>query len=196
MQAKTLFPAAVLSETMKHTFSKLDELAIYMIVELDAAYGIQSVGGLGLQRFMRWLQISAAIDHPCAHVARSMLTTERKDTIERMCETLPEIIDVKVAKRIFDSMANILNGTTTGVEVALRDNVLNDVYTSSLGISAAYPQLENLLDLLGHHNPSLRILEVGAGTGAATSVALRVLSPMGIPKRFKSYTFTDIPAHF
>jgi acyl transferase domain-containing protein/NADPH:quinone reductase-like Zn-dependent oxidoreductase len=196
LQAKSLFPAVALSTSMKDTFGKLEELAICMIVELDAAYGAQAVSGLTLQRFMRWVQRSAVIDHPRAQVARSMLNTQRQNIIERICEELPEIIDVQIAKRIFDSMGDILNDTKTGVEVALQDNMLNDVYTTALGISAAYPQLENLLDLLGHRNPSLRILEVGAGTGAATAVTLHILSPMGLPKRFKSYTFTDISSAF
>ncbi|KAE8391132.1 putative polyketide synthase [Aspergillus alliaceus] len=51
------------------------------------------------------------------------------------------------------------------------------------------------LSLLGHSKPTMRILEVGAGTGCATARALTSLEIKGVPI-FSSYTFTDlVPEH-
>ncbi|GBF65175.1 highly reducing polyketide synthase [Trichophyton mentagrophytes] len=49
----------------------------------------------------------------------------------------------------------------------------------------------HFLTLLAHSNPSLRILEIGGGTGCATQVALKHLqSPEG-SRMFSHYAFTD-----
>ncbi|RYP18865.1 hypothetical protein DL765_003653 [Monosporascus sp. GIB2] len=63
-------------------------------------------------------------------------------------------------------------------------------------MTGAYPQLSNYLDSLGHANPDLKILELGAGTGGATRVAMKGLcGPNGI-KRYRQYTLTDISPGF
>ncbi|KAL9119298.1 MAG: hypothetical protein Q9187_004149 [Circinaria calcarea] len=52
------------------------------------------------------------------------------------------------------------------------------------------------MDCLDHANPSLSILEIGAGTGGATRVAMKAfIGPHGI-KRYADCTFTDISAGF
>jgi len=60
----------------------------------------------------------------------------------------------------------------------------------------SFPMLHSYLDLLVHKDPGLRFLEVGAGTGATTSL---VLNTIGEPKqapRYAEYVFTDISNFF
>ncbi|EZF22032.1 hypothetical protein H112_05022 [Trichophyton rubrum D6] len=47
------------------------------------------------------------------------------------------------------------------------------------------------LTLLAHSNPSLRILEIGGGTGCATQVVLKYLQSSEGSRMFSHYTFTD-----
>ncbi|KAL8731366.1 MAG: hypothetical protein Q9166_003458 [cf. Caloplaca sp. 2 TL-2023] len=47
-----------------------------------------------------------------------------------------------------------------------------------------------------HANPNLRILEIGAGTGAATRVAMKALVGLNGINRYADYTFTDISSAF
>ena len=49
--------------------------------------------------------------------------------------------------------------------------------------------------LLGHKNPDMDILEIGAGTGGATRPVLQALTANHYPQ-FKSYSFTDISSGF
>lgn len=49
---------------------------------------------------------------------------------------------------------------------------------------------------MAHNTPDMEILEVGAGTGAGTQVALDALKARGQFPRYKSYTFTDISYSF
>lgn len=51
------------------------------------------------------------------------------------------------------------------------------------------------LELLSFKDPSINILEVGAGTGGQTLACLQALSSEGI-KRFRRYDYTDISAGF
>lgn len=52
------------------------------------------------------------------------------------------------------------------------------------------------LTILGHTHPALRVLEIGAGSGATTKVVLQGLTyPDGTPA-YSSYTFTDISTGF
>ncbi|KAL8727064.1 MAG: hypothetical protein Q9166_006307 [cf. Caloplaca sp. 2 TL-2023] len=55
------------------------------------------------------------------------------------------------------------------------------------------PGLESWFDLHGHKYPHMKILEVGAGTGAATLPILRTLGgTSGRTPHFSSYCFTDV----
>ncbi|KAF6226138.1 hypothetical protein HO133_009004 [Letharia lupina] len=59
---------------------------------------------------------------------------------------------------------------------------------------------EPYLDALAHKHPSLKILEIGAGTGSSTVSVLETLlqdgeHETGRPK-YKTYTFTDVSTGF
>lgn len=60
-------------------------------------------------------------------------------------------------------------------------------------------KFETLLELLSHENPTLRVLEVGAGTGGMTKHILSALSNLEKHSggtRFSEYTYTDISPSF
>lgn len=195
-QANNLFPPPVPAAVVQETFEEMDRLAMYMIMELQDRCGASRPSSPHLQRFLRWINKSSAIESSFAEVVRSMTSAERQHAIDSIVSKLSHVVDIEIANRMFANMNDILTETTTGLEVALRDGILTKVYTSGLGISVAYKQLSNVLDLLGHSNPNMDILEVGAGTGAATNVAMSTLAPERSPKRYGSYTFTDVTGGF
>ncbi len=53
-----------------------------------------------------------------------------------------------------------------------------------------------VLDAIVHKNPNARILEVGAGAGAATDELMKILAPEGMPARFGAFDYTDVEAGF
>ncbi|KAF2864665.1 hypothetical protein BDV95DRAFT_508906 [Massariosphaeria phaeospora] len=55
--------------------------------------------------------------------------------------------------------------------------------------------LSSLLDLLAHKNPSMKIIEVGAGTGGTSAIAINSLVKAKTA-RFAQYDYTDISAAF
>ncbi|KAF2265025.1 polyketide synthase [Lojkania enalia] len=194
--ARRIFPPTVAIDQVQTIFDKMNEMAVLMILELAHCFESRDSSVLHIRRFQDWVKNSVKKLLPS--VEGKMSSSEgRKAKIEALYQQVAHVADAKHTKRIYDSMTDIINGTTSGLQIATQDNLLEELYTSSLGIKAAYPQLERLLDLLSHRNPQMKIIEVGAGTGSATRVALRALGADTDSKRYSQYVFTDVsPAFF
>ncbi|EFW98540.1 polyketide synthase [Grosmannia clavigera kw1407] len=80
--------------------------------------------------------------------------------------------------------------------------VTHDMYRDSMGIDRCYEHMAAYMDKLAHKYPTLRVLEIGAGTGGATLPMLQTLGGRGSGPRRKhygrlsSYDFTDISTGF
>ncbi|PYI26785.1 hypothetical protein BP00DRAFT_460764 [Aspergillus indologenus CBS 114.80] len=90
----------------------------------------------------------------------------------------------------------ILSGDTDPLDVMFRNGLADRYYEQMLANEHhAYP-ISRYLDLQCFKNPSLKILEVGAGTGGQTLCALQSLCSEGVQK-CAQYDYTDIsPAFF
>ncbi|KAJ8131214.1 hypothetical protein O1611_g2411 [Lasiodiplodia mahajangana] len=132
--------------------------------------------------------------------ARVVSVEERHEKISELYLETEDIIEARMAKRLHENMADIISERRTGVDVIVHgdgdDNLLSALYQHGLFMTSAYPQLSRVIDGLAHVNPHLRILEVGAGTGGATRVALRTLTGPNHIKRYREYAFTDISPGF
>lgn len=96
--------------------------------------------------------------------------------------------------RCANNMRQIFEGSVDPLELLLRDDLLTAIYN--------YPQeiwdfeKGSFFQLLGHSNPSMRILEIGSGTGGLTAQILNVLKSRFGDRLYFSYTYTDISAGF
>jgi SAM-dependent methyltransferase len=93
-------------------------------------------------------------------------------------------------KRICDNCDRIFTGEAETIDILMQDGVLTELYNT---ISFGYT---DFVRLLSSTKPTLRILEVGAGTGGTTELILRDLVHEGGLPRYSTYTFTDISAGF
>lgn len=96
-------------------------------------------------------------------------------------------------------MSAILRGTVDGLQL-LADS-LSDYYQIMVQDLGFYGPLHRYLDALVHKEPAMRILEVGAGTGATTRYLLDSLvqhadSAAHTFSRFARYDFTDVSHWF
>ncbi|KAI1179866.1 putative polyketide synthase [Nemania sp. FL0916] len=94
---------------------------------------------------------------------------------------------------------DILQGKVDALEFLSRDNFLRDYYDFHNSTSKFLDPLRYYLKLLSHKNPSLRIMEVGAGTGSTTHQLMSILSTStsyGYHARYSKYDFTDISPSF
>jgi len=122
--------------------------------------------------------------HELLHLAPPRRPCRIEEYLQLVLETEYATIG-KVVYRVYESLGDILRGELDGLEILRQDNAVAEIY--SLGNQWDYGPW---LRLLSHRTPHLRILEIGAGTGATTDVVLRGLDT------FYSYTYTDVSAGF
>ncbi|KAI0595287.1 hybrid PKS-NRPS PsoA [Biscogniauxia sp. FL1348] len=117
------------------------------------------------------------------------------DTLESILELkdqrYDDQIDFKLIHHVGSRLPSILRGSESALQVLKEDAMLERLYIEGLGIAEANDRLGTLVDHLVHQYPRMRVLEVGAGTGGSTSVALRHLG-----SKLEDYTFTDLSHSF
>jgi amino acid adenylation domain-containing protein len=113
-----------------------------------------------------------------------------KDTFESVTELINEQpavhIDLEVMQYLGSQLPFILRGSVPISQVSRHDDMLEKLYTYGLGFSEVNNHLGEILERFVHQYPRMRVLEIGAGKGVITLVALRHLAT-----RLESYTFTD-----
>ncbi|KAH8424223.1 uncharacterized protein LDX57_001981 [Aspergillus melleus] len=98
------------------------------------------------------------------------------------------------AQEVLSNIQGILDEKISSLEVIMESDAVRFLYEESSRLCRP----ESFLSLLSHSRPTLKVLEVGAGTGGATAVALDGLFSAATHKgrMYSSYTFTDISAGF
>jgi hybrid polyketide synthase/nonribosomal peptide synthetase ACE1 len=102
-----------------------------------------------------------------------------------------DVVDVKFVRAIGEYISDIATGLRSSVEISLRDDVLGTYYSKGIGLPSYLSFLARSVKQLTHRNPSMNILEVGAGTGACTKAVFEEIGD-----RFASYTFSDVTPGF
>jgi ubiquinone/menaquinone biosynthesis C-methylase UbiE len=93
-------------------------------------------------------------------------------------------------------MARIFRGEVEALAVWLENDLLYRFYEESIFTTSMNQKLRSVAELLAHKNPNMKVLEIGAGTGGATTELLHGFSKAGGPNAYQSFTFTDISAGF
>ncbi|KAF2233362.1 hypothetical protein EV356DRAFT_448529 [Viridothelium virens] len=201
-QAQSQFPPVGSRDFAGPIFEKLDRLSCYILVQLSLDFVTASIEPEeeSLKAFCNWV-------HRCHTAARtgkisygleavSASEQTRAETIEALFESLSEVVEANIIKRIYKNMPAILSSKLSGLQLTLADNLLTNLYISGIGISGAYPQVHRIIDLIAHKLPSMDILEIGAGTGGTTRLVLQTLASEQIFRRYRSYVFTDVTSAF
>lgn len=129
------------------------------------------------------------VDHTCA-VEADELSTEAGTPEGQM------------AARIGHVLASVLSGHADPLNLMTEGGLLEKVYDEGKLFQTSFTQLEDYLGCLAFKNPRMKVLEIGAGTGAATLPALRAMSS-GVANSaddvegeldvfFESYDYTDL----
>lgn len=98
------------------------------------------------------------------------------------------------------SLPSIMRGEIDPLEFLFKTNLLRDLYREVNGSRTCFLEFARYLDALCHKNPTIKILEVGAGTGGTTEKILSTLSTQhgaeSGKSRYSSYHYTDISPSF
>ncbi|KAF4926922.1 Highly reducing polyketide synthase ACRTS2 [Colletotrichum viniferum] len=97
-----------------------------------------------------------------------------------------------------NAIPEILRGEVEPLELMMKDGLLMKHYDDIRTMARDNQALARYIANLGELNPDLRIIEVGAGTGAATTKVLQALSVEEPEEEdnFSAYTYTDISPGF
>ena len=144
------------------------------------------------ERYMEWIHHQNLSD---THSVQGSTDDERAQ-IEEL-ESQVENVDMlgQLLVRVTRNLRDILEGRTDALQLFFEGDLLNDFYIYLNQAAPSFRRLKSYLDLFAHKQPSLKILEVGAGTGSATRDVLSVLRE-GEYHRFEHYVFTDISPSF
>ncbi|MCJ1431695.1 hypothetical protein MMC27_001050 [Xylographa pallens] len=199
-QYRELFPPPQENISRVPFFDSIHSIANLVIVDIHKTFvsdGSRPKPSGNLGHFLSWIKREVEGNRTeLIIMAKELSSDGRLKMLRELYTKTDHIVEVQIMKRLHENMEEILNERKTGVEVLLEDGLLTALYEGGFFMTGAYPQLFNLVDSLGHANPNLNILELGAGTGGATRVAMRALSgPNGI-KRYGTYTFTDLSPGF
>ncbi|CAN8097034.1 unnamed protein product [Discula destructiva] len=123
-------------------------------------------------------------------------------TSEERRERIPEVLKLCKAAgigamaeavwRTYDQVVNVFQGTTDFLDLLIHDGTLAGIYDWMNNIW----DVSELFQLLGHAQPQMRILEIGAGTGGLTAKILKQLKSEFGERLYLQYTFTDVSPGF
>ena len=124
-----------------------------------------------------------------------MPTAQRSALIESLVaqlERIPQGIETSAGiMALYSNIDAMLSGDTDPLTVLLQNDVLKTLY----GVMHKVDQTP-YLRALGHEKPCMHILEVGAGTGAATNHVLEALLHDDGKASYATYIYTDVSAGF
>lgn len=154
-----------------------------------------------MRRYLDWVRrtVERAREnqYPRGGEVLGFSSAKRAELIETLSSSLDQVSsESRLMNRIYQNLPDIIKGEKSGIQVALQDNLLLDLYGNSHGTREGNKRLAVIVDLLSHSKPGLQILEVGAGTGSATQEVLASLNGDSLFRRYKTYTFTDITTSF
>ncbi|KAJ4388197.1 hypothetical protein N0V93_008804 [Gnomoniopsis smithogilvyi] len=89
------------------------------------------------------------------------------------------------------ALREIFEGTTEPLDVLMEDLALHKMYEF-----LSFWEYDDYFKLMAHKTPTLRILEIGAGTGGTTAAVLPTLRSEFGERLYAKYTYTDISAGF
>jgi amino acid adenylation domain-containing protein/thioester reductase-like protein len=125
--------------------------------------------------------------------------TDTHETIQAWRAQYGECVEIQLIHAVGECLPSVMRascgaaalGSTTILDTLMQDGMLTRFYSSAAGMWQANQIIGAAVKQLAHRYPHMRILEIGAGTGAGTACALAALDG-----HFASYTFTDVSAAF
>ncbi|KAF5689873.1 polyketide synthase [Fusarium denticulatum] len=197
MDVSTLFVPPVVNREERHL---QEELILLCIIETFEKVKSLEPCQPHLTKFRRWVQeqlgLIASGDSKFCSESQKLLDMSQESRLSKIDELtqlllqLPQKAVTVGIRRLCDNMADIFTGKATTIEILLKDNVLADIY------SLMTFDYSKFLRILSHTRPTLKILEVGAGTGGTTETVLRGLSQIRHLPAYSVYTYTDVSAGF
>ncbi|KAL2258524.1 hypothetical protein VTK26DRAFT_8144 [Humicola hyalothermophila] len=152
------------------------------------------------RKFYIWmrLQVELARTNELAPGSSEWINTPPKERAKLLEKVRSGSTNGEMVCRLGPLIVLILRGKITALEVMLEENRLSRYYLDGLKWGRANAKLGELVALYAHKNPRAKMIEIGGGTGGATSHVLNALGKSGSGKgaNLASYDFTDVSSGF
>jgi malonyl CoA-acyl carrier protein transacylase len=180
---------------------KLEEMMLLSILDHQESITMTEDTPPHLAKFFRWMQdyITSYKAGSNEFLSKDMRYEDlsKDQRIRRLHSLVQELSSSHyhpysiAIHRLFKDAERIVAGDASALHILMADDVLTRLYAN--GDELLYG---DAIRVLGHTNPRLRILEVGAGTGGTTSKVLEALKTPYGERLYSSYTYTDISPGF
>lgn len=188
--------------SLKDDNIKLEGLALLCILETHYQLSCLETKVNHLKKFQVWLAVQAdragngtyALIEEAPRLAR-LGHKERLELIENASAEVEKGIGADIGRillRVVGQCKAIFAQQVNPIDILVQED----------GLKILYDFLQDMWDcgkffeLLGHANPNLRVLEIGAGTGGTTAGALKDLVTGSDERMYSKYCYTDISAGF
>lgn len=173
---------------------EIERFTILCMLEMQQQLSSVTFETEHLVKYKRWMddQIQRAREscHPLVDDDSTLTALTSEDRVELIAKMVEDLKSSELAAgaeliaRLLKNCTGIFTGETEALEVYLADNGLTNVYN----IMADRLDSTAFMRSAGHNNPTLRVLEIGAGTGGTTVVALDGLSTGDGERMYSKYT--------
>lgn len=157
-----------------------------------------------MKKYYAWMKMQHAkppMDRMFADEADRMLKFDDAQLSEELADRLETAnAQGKLYVTVGRELPSLLRGTADSLGLLFQNGVAEAFYQDLFESAACCRKIRPYLDCLAHKNPAMRILEIGAGTGAMTGHILAPLRLHGESERgaarFARYDYTDISETF
>lgn len=179
----------------------VDKMGLACIIESRVQLAGLKTSQPHLVKFRDWMDIPYAEavqgrypNVPDCSAIANMRSDERTKIIKDLLDASVGTVAYAVAialYRIFDNCVKFFTGDADPLQVLLADNILMRMYDFANNTDHL-----QLLTLLSHKKPTLKVLEIGAGTGGTTATVLPALKSGQGERMYSKYVYSDISAGF
>ena len=157
-----------------------------------------------LHRYIEWMKVRCQLlrertdSRFLSLLEKLRYNTQARKDLWSQVETNPE---GRLFVIIGQQLVGMLQDRADPFDILFKDQLLRNFYAGH-AMSRNYCKMAAYVDLLAHKNPRMSVLEIGAGTGGATSPILDALSSSTEAGghqsnfRYQHYTYTDISPSF
>lgn len=181
----------------------VETLAVLCMISTSSRLASLSILSLHLQKFRSWLEMevsrmSVGSYHwlPSAQEWTTFPAASLQSLLDQAfsdASTNPDSAPIaSVLRTVLDNCESICLDRVSGIELLLPNSGLSSIYTFYQDMTSLTP----FFSALGHSQPTLRVLEIGAGTGGTTAHILSALQSDTGARTFQTYMYTDISAGF
>ena len=189
----------------KYDFRQQVALAeeLYVMCALESHQDLQGIGSTQahFERYRSWMQSQIPRFEEAGYPLVDTITLARMTSEDRQ-RRIPEVLaQCKAAGvgamaegvwRTYNQVANVFQGKTDFLDLLIHDGTLAGIYDWMNNIW----DVSDFFQLLGHAQPQMRVLEIGAGTGGLTAKILEQLRSEFGERLYFQYTFTDVSSGF